>query len=173
MKDIYIVLSHSGTRVSKFLRFFTKAEYTHTSICLDDSLDTFYSFACRNIKIPIFGGLVEEHPDEGILSMYPSKCKIYKLSITEEQYNGIRKDIKKMLDNYDRYTYNFLGIPLIWFGIPYDRKRKFTCTQFVGYILKHNGIDITGVRWELSKPQDFNKPGTNDIYEGLVKDLKT
>lgn len=173
MRDIYIVLSHSGTRVSKFFRLFTGAEYTHTSICLDGKLDTFYSFARRNIKMPLFGGIVIEHPDEGILGMYPATCKIYKITVTDKQYKGIKNDIRKMMKDYDNYKYNFLGCPLIFFGIRLKRKKKFTCTQFVGYLLEHNNIDVLNIPWELSKPQDFNKPYVNVVYMGLVKNLKT
>lgn len=171
MKYVYIVLSYSGTKASRFLKLFTSAKYTHVSICLDKNLNTFYSFARRNIKMPIFGGFVIEHPDEGIFGMYPAICKIYRVPVTEKQYRGIQKDIKSMLSDYDNHKYNFLGCLLIFFGIRYKRQKKFTCTQFVDYVLKHNGVNITNVPWELCKPQDFDKPGMNNVYIGAMKDL--
>lgn len=43
-KTIYIVLSQTGTVLSRVLRLFTRAEYNHVSIALDENLDYMYSF---------------------------------------------------------------------------------------------------------------------------------
>ena len=38
MKKIYVVLSHTGTLLSRIIRLNTGAEYTHASIALDENL---------------------------------------------------------------------------------------------------------------------------------------
>lgn len=171
MRDIYIILSQSGTKVSKFLNFFTKSKYTHVSICLDSDFNTFYSFARRNIKIPIFGGIVEEHPNKGIFSIYPSECIVYKVEVKDCQYKKIKQNIQKMMKEYDKYTYNFIGILLLQLGIPLKRKYRFVCTQFVAYVLENNNIDIINAPWELAKPQDFRKIKAKQIFSGKVNEL--
>lgn len=170
MKKIYVILSNSGTRVSKFFHFFTKAKYTHASICFSKDLNTFYSFARWNIKLPIFAGIAKEHPNEGVFALYKPTCIIYELEVTDEQYASMKKEIKHMLDNHKNYTYNFLGCPLIYLGIPLDRKTKFTCTQFVAYILSKNEVKIP-VKWELCQPQHLLGVG-NKIYEGYLNNIK-
>ena len=44
MKKIYIVLAHTGTLLSRIIKMKTGAEYTHSSIALDENLDEMYSF---------------------------------------------------------------------------------------------------------------------------------
>ncbi len=39
MKKIYIVLAHTGTLLSRIIRIRTGAEYTHSSIALDEDLE--------------------------------------------------------------------------------------------------------------------------------------
>ena len=46
MKKIYIVLTHSGTALSKIIKGFTKDEFSHVSISLDKELNEMYSFYC-------------------------------------------------------------------------------------------------------------------------------
>ena len=44
---IYVVLSDSGSVVSKLLRLFTKAKYNHVSLSLREDLSEMYSFGRR------------------------------------------------------------------------------------------------------------------------------
>ena len=53
MKSIYIILSQSGTEVSKILKLITKERYNHASICLDSSFNEFYSIGRKYINTPI------------------------------------------------------------------------------------------------------------------------
>ena len=44
MKKIYIVLTHTGTILSKIIKYWTKDEFSHVSIALDEDLKEMYSF---------------------------------------------------------------------------------------------------------------------------------
>ena len=44
MKEIYFVLTHTGTALSKIIKGFTKDEFSHVSISLDINLKEMYSF---------------------------------------------------------------------------------------------------------------------------------
>lgn len=44
MKKIYIILTHTGTLLSKIIKMYTKDEYSHVSISLDSELEEMYSF---------------------------------------------------------------------------------------------------------------------------------
>lgn len=48
MKEIYIVLTHTGTALSRMIKWFTKDEFTHSSIALDAELKQMYSFGRLN-----------------------------------------------------------------------------------------------------------------------------
>ena len=54
MKKIYIVLTHTGTTLSKIIKTYTKDEFSHVSIALDNKLQEMYSFG-RYIHIIRFG----------------------------------------------------------------------------------------------------------------------
>ena len=83
----YIVLTHSGTALSKIIKGFTKDEFSHVSISLDKELNEMYSFGRLNPYNPFWGGFVHEYIDKGTFKrFYKTRSKIYSLNITEEQY---------------------------------------------------------------------------------------
>lgn len=49
---IYILLTHSGSLLSKCINIYTKEPYTHVSIALDTNLKELYSFGRLNPTIP-------------------------------------------------------------------------------------------------------------------------
>ena len=57
---IYIVLSHTGTVLSRLIKTFTRAEYSHVSISLDKNLEKMYSFGRINPYNPFYAGFVHE-----------------------------------------------------------------------------------------------------------------
>lgn len=64
MKKIYIVLTHTGTYLSRFIRFYTKATYSHVSLGLDRNLNELYSFGRKYPYIAIIGRFVREYIDQ-------------------------------------------------------------------------------------------------------------
>ena len=103
MKYIYIILTQSGTRVSKFLKFFTHKEYNHSSLALNKSLDEFYSFGRKTVNNILNGGFVIEHKNTGVFEKLPnSPCVVIEKEVTDEQYNRIETIIKKgFIENKD------------------------------------------------------------------------
>ncbi len=58
MKKIYIVLTHTGTTLSKIIKTYTKDEFSHVSISLDLELKKMYSFGRLNPYNPFWDGFV-------------------------------------------------------------------------------------------------------------------
>jgi hypothetical protein len=52
-KDIYIVLTGTGTAFSGFIRWFTKADLNHASIAFDSELREVYSFGRKKMYNPV------------------------------------------------------------------------------------------------------------------------
>ena len=48
MKKIYLVLAHTGTTLATIIKYYTKDEFSHVSIALDDELEEMYSFGRLN-----------------------------------------------------------------------------------------------------------------------------
>lgn len=49
-KDVYIVLTGTGTAFSGFIKWFTKADLNHASIAFDSELREVYSFGRKNAQ---------------------------------------------------------------------------------------------------------------------------
>ena len=54
MKKIYIILTYTGTLLSKIIKFYTKNEFSHVSISLDKELKYMYSFGRLNAYNPFW-----------------------------------------------------------------------------------------------------------------------
>ena len=86
MKKIYIVLTHTGTLLSKLIKKYTKYDFSHVSIALDIELKEMYSFGRLRPSNPFFAGFVHEYIDKGTFKrFYNTTAKIYSLEVTEEQ----------------------------------------------------------------------------------------
>ncbi len=95
MKEIYIVLTHTGTLLSQIIKKYTKDEFSHVSIALDVELREMYSFGRLHPYNPFWGGFVHESIDKGTFKrFYQTKSKVYSLKITDEQYENIKNKIK-------------------------------------------------------------------------------
>ena len=95
MKKIYIVLTYSGTCLSKVIKEFTKDEFSHVSISLDIGLEQMYSFGRLHPYNMFMAGFVQEKIQEGTFKrFYNTRTKVYELAVTEEQYNKVAENIE-------------------------------------------------------------------------------
>ena len=86
MKKIYIILTHSGSLLSKAIKTVKKYEYTHVSIALDKELHQMYSFGRLYPYNAFIGGFVQESPNYGTFKRFSkTKTKILCLNVTNEQ----------------------------------------------------------------------------------------
>jgi len=60
MKKIYIVISQTGTILSKIIKLVTKKEYNHASLSMEGSLEKMYSFGRKDPYNPFIGVFVIE-----------------------------------------------------------------------------------------------------------------
>lgn len=175
MQKIYIMLSMSGTKFSKFLKFLKPSlKYPHVSISLDKSMETLYSFGRQNLRKPWIAGFVEEHPDTGVFGMFNPDCEILEVEITDKQYKEIKDLIDEFKRNTKEYHYNFFGLAFSYFHIPRHLNNKFTCTQFVAWILTNCNIEIIDKPTSLIYPTDYyNIPRSKIIYSGKLHKYKS
>ena len=97
-KHVYIVISQTGTLLSRFLKFVTKAEYNHASISLVPDLDTMYSFGRINPYNPFWAGFVTESARFGTFKRFAkTRIVVLDVAVSEEQYQAISRRIHTML----------------------------------------------------------------------------
>ena len=170
MKNIYIILSQSGTWISKMLKFFTRAPYNHASLALDISLEEFFSFGRKKVTNFLMGGFVVEHKNKGVYEKFaPTPCKIIELPVTDEQYHLIKQIINEFVKNTEIYHYDFVNVPLVNTPFHIIRRNRFFCSQFVAYALNSAGIKTVKPPEHIA-PIDFLKlENSKVIYTGILQ----
>lgn len=171
MKKIYIILTQSGTFISKLLKFFSKKPLNHASLALDKSLYEFYSFGRKVPRNPFIGGFVIEHTNTGVFEIFGrSPSLVIELPVTEEQYEKIKNTLQTFIKNKDIYKYDFINLPLVYSKYHLNRRNRFFCSQFVAYVL--NSADIATPKVpEHIQPIDFLElANTTVIYKGDIQD---
>ena len=174
MKSVYVLLTRTNTVPARLIHVITGDDYTHASISLDKDLNGLYSFARRNIHIPLIAGLIHENIHTGIFAQnLDAPCVLYEIKVSDDIYGDIKSGIEHMMRHYDLYRYNFIGLAMNFFGIPYGRKHHFLCSQFVAHILEKYGALSFDKNVNLIKPVDFcNLPELNEVYRGSLRYVK-
>ncbi len=169
MKKIYIVLTHTGTTLSKIIKTYTKDEFSHVSISLDLELKKMYSFGRLNPYNPFCGGFVHEYIGKGTFKrFYKTRAKVYSLGVTEEQYEVIKDNIDQIKNNKENYKFNIIGLFAAGFRKKIGKDYSFYCAEFVKYVIEKAGINTKLP--EAVKPEDFKKiEGLQEIYGGLLR----
>ena len=113
MKNVYIILSHTGTLLSRIIKIATGNESTHSSISLDENLEKMYSFGRLNPYNAFIGGFVEEGKNIGTFKRFKkTKVGVYKLKVSDEQYSDIKETINYIKKHRHKYKFNLLGLAL-------------------------------------------------------------
>lgn len=169
MKTIYLVLTHTGTTLSRIIKQFTKDEFSHISISLDAELNQMYSFGRKKAYNPFIGGFVHENINKGIYERFNyTNSKIYSLDITDEQYNKIFDNIKQFELNKDIYSFNIIGLIAAGFNKKIRIGKSFYCAEFIRYLLERADIH-TGLP-DPVKPENFkNIEGIKEVYVGILQ----
>lgn len=131
MKYVYVVLVKSLTKVGDITRFFTRYPFSHASISLDDNLEEFYSFARYYCNSPIISGFTSEYRSHLAarqnINVY---CKIYKIPVTEEEYEKIKDRIQIMRKDKE-LMYNYFSLLAMIIKKGFKVYKSYTCTSFV------------------------------------------
>ena len=173
-KYIYILLTDTGTWFSRLVKFYTKAPYNHASISLDDNLEELYSFGRKVYYNPLSAGFVKEALNQGVYYYKKNtKCILYKIAISQQQYEEILRKLDEFKCFPKHYRYNLLGVMGIALGKRIIRENAFTCSQFVASVLATSGIYAFEKYTELITPEDIAKiPQLQFIYEGKLSDYQ-
>lgn len=172
MKQIYIILTYTGTMLSKIIKIYTRNEFSHVSIALDKNLNEMYSFGRLNAYNPFIGGFVHEGINIGTFKrFYKTQTAIYSVLISDEQYNKIKQIIKLIQDSPIAYKFNTIGLFGAGFNIRIHMKHSFYCAEFVKYLLEK--ANVRNNLPEIIKPEDFKQlDNINLEYRGVLREYK-
>ena len=171
-KHVYIVISQTGTLLSRILKLVTKAEYNHASISLAPDLETMYSFGRLHPYNPFWAGFVLESPRWGTFKRFSqTRVIVLDIAVTDEQYQSIHTRIDTMLSQKRLYHYNYLGLYLAAFHIPYHQKHCYYCSEFVKYLLARSHVKGASQLNSIVQPIHFlTLPNARKVYTGRLLD---
>jgi hypothetical protein len=129
-----------------------------------------YSFCRKKPDNPFIAGFAEENLYEGVYKKFTnSECIIYRLEVTEEQYNALEVEISRFLKDKSKYKYNFLGLFGILLNMPLKRSNYYFCSQFVSEVLINSKIFKSSRCPELIRTEDLMAIENKEVvYEGFI-----
>lgn len=166
-RAVYLLFSSTGTWLARTIDLYTKQSLNHVSISLDQSLSHVYSFGRKRPRNPFIGGFVKENLNSPLFNQTSSA--IYKLEVTEQQYQQLRDKLLLMESQQDLYRYNFLGLLGVMVNIELHRDNTYFCSQFVASLLKESGVYHSHKPLGLIRPQDLRTwDQLQLIYQGEI-----
>lgn len=169
INNIYIVLSNTGSVLSRAIGLITKDEYNHVSITSDDTFETLYSFGRLVPNNPFVGGFVEESFYSGTFKKFKNTtCMILKVDVTRGQLQEFNITIESFVRESKLYSYGLVELMLAGFGIDKSRRNRYYCSSFVKEVMeKSNLIELNGI----VRPSYFTNLGYEVVYEGLISEF--
>lgn len=164
-KKLLILLTCFPDCGSRLLRLLTGAEFTHASIGLEEDRDTFYSFICK-------GFAVEKMTRYARMHVKHQPCRLYELDVPCSVYEQVRRLLQLFRDNRQTLRYSHLGVAACVLHIPFRRRYRYFCSQFVADILKHSRALRLSKDSALYLPDDLKAlPGASLCFEGSLGTL--
>ena len=156
MKRIYLILTYSGTILSRIIKIYTRDAFAHVSISLDEELNQMYSFGRLNPYNPFIGGFVHEGINIGTFKRFrKTQTAVYSIMISDEQYKKIKETIKLIRECPIAYKFNIIGLFGAGFNIRIHMRHSFYCAEFVKYLLEK--ARVKNNLPEIIKPEDFKR----------------
>lgn len=171
-KSIYVVLSQTGTLLSKMLKMLTGAEYNHSSISLTPTLEEMYSYGRLNPYNPFVGGFVKEGKNIGTFKRFNKTiAKVLEIKVSEETYNKMKHALEYMEKHKKKLKYNYWGLFSAMFKHNHEAEGRFYCSQFVRSFLEAFGVSNAEALPRVIKPIDFlNLTNKRVVYTGELSE---
>jgi len=165
-KEIYILLTHTGSFLSKLIKRYTKEPYSHVSIAFDINLNKVYSFGRKRPRNPLIAGFIEEDVRSGTYSIFTETTYgLYSLSIDDLQYHKLKVTMIEFEKIKQKSSYNLVGLIGVYLGYPINRTYSYFCSQFVACAFEKSGISIFDKPFGLVTPKDFRTCGSLNLVK--------
>ncbi len=115
---------------SKVVYYVLGKGYSHASIGVDESEETYYSFN--------FKGFRREKPRKHEEIVSKSIC--YKLSVSKEEYEKVVQMIQEFQQRRFEWKYNLMGLLLSRIHIKRQKRDHYFCSEFVAEMLERANV---------------------------------
>lgn len=169
---VYVVLSQTGTFLSRTLKILTHKEYNHASVSFDESLLSMYSFGRLRAYNPFVAGLVHESLNHGTFHRFQNaNALIFRVPVSADIYEGMRNDVMGMYRHKKCHRYNHKGLFYAFFGIKKQYDDHFYCSEFVDYLFRQYGLSPFDEN-AIIKPMDLCELRDAEVvYRGRLQDF--
>jgi hypothetical protein len=162
---IYVVSMNYDSVFSKVVRAYTKSEYNHSAIALDNSLSEMYTFiretTTTDNSTP--NGFSIETIESMLTKDMNATIKVVKFDVPEDKYNAFYERVSHYKRS-NRTSYDFENIYRVPLGI--EKKTddgKFVCSTFVADAVKSMGIKLPKAV-NLMTPSDISNLKGGEVY---------
>lgn len=166
------MLTETNTLFARLIKLCTKTNYVHTSLILNNSFDQGFSFSRKKLSNPFIGVFKIEDYHEIIQYFKNVKCVVYRLDITDLQYQNLEDKINFFIEHQEQYSYNLIGCLGVLLNTPLEFKNKYFCSQFVSEVLQECDILDLRKKPSLTSAKDFlNSNQLHKVFEGDLNNL--
>ncbi len=172
MKYVYVVVSQTGSFVSRLISRYTGDRYAHVSISFEDDLSLMYSFGRVYACTPVIGGFVRESASFGTMKRFKNtEIVALRIPVSEEKKAEMKAYVEDMYANRKKYHYSFRGVYRARKGRAYHRKNYYYCSEFVREVLEKFGLADADEFGEVALPEAFlTLRRGEEIYTGKLHD---
>lgn len=160
-RNLYIMLSRTGTGMGKLIRLFTRSTYNHVSLTFDPFYRCFVSFARYTQGVALAGGFVTESAQRFLCAEQPVPVRIFRVEITQERYEQLTA-LFSIAETKNPLIYNSLGALLSTWHLRCHIPASYTCLEFAAAVL---GKPFRS----LQELQAYLQP--YEIFQGNLNDL--
>lgn len=141
-KYLYVLFSATPYRMGSLIRRVTGEPYNHVAIGTEADLRRLYAFARRYYRTPFYGGFVTEKPCRYHHNGVTADIRLYRLPLTQSQWQALDTLLQGMRDHAERYLYNHLSALTAPLHIKIRVRDAFTCAEFAVKVLSALGFDF-------------------------------
>ena len=162
-RNLYIMLSRTGTGMGKVIRLFTHSTYNHVSLTLDSSFRHFVSFARYTRGVALAGGFVTESAQRFLCADQPVPVRIFRIEITQARYEQL-SGLFSIAQNRTGLIYNSLGALLSTWHLRCHIPASYTCLEFAAAVLKKPFRSLQELQAYLT-PYEIFQGELNDLVQ--------
>ncbi len=169
--NLYILLTNTGTILTRIIGLFTGYKYNHVSFGFDKNLECIYSFGRLKPRNPFIGGFVEENINEGLYKIKKNtRGLVLKIKIDKNLKSKIEENLKPFITEKHLYGYNTYGLINNALGRNNKKNhRNYFCSEFAAKIFSESKVYDFKKPDVLVRPEDFLKINrVVTVYEGLL-----
>lgn len=169
---IYIVISYTGTLMSKIIKFVRHSQYAHAGLSLDSDLRAISTFQLSKE----WKGFANDSLDKYIKENSEASIMVLALFVDYNTKYKIDMIIKDFISKQEKSKYNVKNLFNVLLNKSVDNDSEnlyLICSQFVDTVLKLANIKLFNKSSNLVEPEDFkevaNNPKVYKVYEGLAR----